>query len=202
MSVKPPIEFYFDFASPYAYLASLQIDAVAARHGRAVNWRPILLGVVFKITGATANAIQPLRGNYLRHDVVRCARDLCVPLTMPSVLPLNSVAASRAYYWAEGRDRALARALAGALFLGHWGEGQDLGPSEAVAEVAARVGIDRAELLAGLAEPAVKERLRRETDDAIARGVFGAPFMIVDGEPFWGADRLDQLERWLATGGW
>jgi 2-hydroxychromene-2-carboxylate isomerase len=199
---KAPIDFYFDFASPYGYLGSLRIDGVAARHGRTVTWRPILLGAVFKLTGMKPNMHQPLRGEYLRHDTARCARELGVPYSFPEVMPLNPVTASRAVYWLDSQDAGLARALAVAIYHAHWGEGQDLESPEAVAAVAAPLGIDRAALLDGVQQPAVKNRLREETDTAIARGVFGAPFFFVDGEPFWGADRVDQVERWLATGGW
>jgi 2-hydroxychromene-2-carboxylate isomerase len=167
-----------------------------------VAWRPILLGVVFKLTGMKANMHQPLRGDYLRHDTARCARELRVPYTFPKVMPLNPVAASRAVYWLESRDVGRARALAAAIYHAHWGEGRDLESPEAVAEVAASLGLDRAAVLDGIQQPEVKDRLRRETDTAIARGVFGAPFFFVDGEPFWGADRIAQIDHWLATGGW
>ena len=191
------VDFYFDFASPYGYLGSLHIDALAARYGRTVNWRPILLGAVFKVTGMSAMMHQPLRGAYLRRDVVRFARLLGVPLCFPEVMPVNGIAASRAFYWLDARDPAQARALAGAAYHAHWGEGRDIGAPEVVAEIGAGLGIDPASLLAGIQEPAVKARLRQETDGAIARGVFGAPFFFVGDEPFWGADRLDHLERWL-----
>lgn len=197
-----PIEFYFDFGSPYAYLASAQIDALAARRGRAVTWRPILLGVVFKVTGMKANLHQPLRGDYLRRDAARCARQLNIPYTLPKSAPLHSVAAARAFYWAAAQDPALACTLAHALFRAHWAEGRDLAPAEAVAAVGPGVGINEARLLAGINEPAVKDRLRQETETAITKGVFGSPFFLVDGEPFWGADRLPMLEDWLARGGW
>jgi 2-hydroxychromene-2-carboxylate isomerase len=193
-----PVEFYFDFASPYGYLASTRIDEIAARHGRTVAWRPILLGAVFKITGMQANVMQPLRGDYLRHDAVRFARLLGVPLTVPEVMPLNAVVASRAFYWRRRDDPAGAHALAKALYHAHWAEGRDLTTADQVAEVAAGLALDRAAVLAGVQDPAVKEILRIETDGAICRGVFGAPFILVDGEPFWGADRLDQVDRWLA----
>lgn len=202
MTGPAPLEFFFDFASPYGYLASRRIDDLAARHGRTVLWRPILLGAVFQVTGMKPNMHQPLRGDYLRRDVVRFARLLGEPLTFPAVMPMNALAASRAFYWLDDSDPAAARALARAVYDGHWGQGRDFGDAEAVAGLAAGLGIERAALLEGIGRPGVKERLRRETDGAIARGVFGAPFIFVDGEPFWGADRLDQIERWLATGGW
>jgi 2-hydroxychromene-2-carboxylate isomerase len=197
-----PIDFYFEFASPYGYLASLRIDAIAAAHGREVTWRPIMLGAALKLTGSQPNVNAPLKGDYLRRDVPRFARLLDAPLVFPPVLPMNSLAASRAYWWLFEQDEDLAKGLAQALYHAHWGEGRDLSAPEAVAEVAAALGIDRAELLAAVQDPAVKARLKEETDRSIARGVFGSPFVFVDDEPFWGADRLDQVERWLATGGW
>ena len=202
MTSPAPIEFFFDFASPYGYLASLRIDALAAAHGRGVIWRPIMLGAVFKVTGMKPVLHQPLRAEYLRHDVVRFARLLGVPLTFPEVMPMNALAASRAVYWLDDQDPTAARALAAAIYRKHWGEGRDLESPVAVAMVAAGLGHDRDAVLNGIARPESKDRLRRETDAAIARGVFGAPFFVVDGEPFWGADRLDQLDRWLVSGGW
>jgi 2-hydroxychromene-2-carboxylate isomerase len=197
-----PIDFYFEFASPYGYLASTQIDALAARHGRTVAWHPIMLGAAFKETGARPLMQTPLKGPYLRHDVPRFARLLGVPLTLPPVMPMNSLAASRACLWLEENDRELAKRLAQALFHAHWGEGHDLGQPEAVADVADLLGIERAELLVAVADQRIKDRLKAQTQAAIERGVFGSPSIVVDGEPFWGADRLAQVEAWLARGGW
>jgi 2-hydroxychromene-2-carboxylate isomerase len=197
-----PIDFYFEFASPYGYLASLRIDAIAAAHGREVIWRPIMLGAALKLTGSQPNVRAPLKGDYLRRDVPRFARLLDAPLTFPPVLPMNSLAASRAYWWLFEQDEDLAKGLAQAIYHAHWGEGHDLSAPEAVADVAETLGIDREELLAAVQDPRIKARLKEETDRSIARGVFGSPFVFVDDEPFWGADRLDQVERWLATGGW
>lgn len=197
-----PIDFYFDFASPYGYFASLRIDELAARHGRSVAWRPILLGAVFKVTGMKPNMQQPLRGDYLQHDVTRIARLMGCPFTFPAAMPVNPVAASRAYWWRAGQDPESAKALARALYHAHWGEGRDIGNPEAVLDVAGAVGLDPAAVAAGLQEQGVKDRLREETERAIQRGVFGSPFVLVGDEPFWGWDRLDMIDRWLATGGW
>lgn len=196
-----PVQFYFDFASPYGYLAAARIDGIAARHGRAVSWRPILLGAVFKITGMQSTVSQPLRGEYLRQDAPRFARLFGLPLILPDSMPISGVVPARAYWWLEGRDGAKARLLARALMDAHWGEGRDVSDVGVVAEVAAGLGLDRGELEAGLKDDAVKLRLRREVESAVERGVFGSPFFIVDDQRFWGADRLDQVERWLA-GGW
>ena len=197
-----PIDFYFEFASPYGYLASTQIDALGARHGRAVAWHPIMLGAAFKATGAKPLTQTPLKGPYLLHDAPRFARLLGVPFTAPPIMPANSLAASRACVWLEADDPALARRLAQAVLQAHWGEGQDIGAPEQVAAIAAPLGIGREALLAAVADPAIKERLKQSTAAAIERGVFGSPFVFVDGEPFWGADRLPQVDAWLARGGW
>jgi 2-hydroxychromene-2-carboxylate isomerase len=197
-----PIDFYFELASPYGYLASLRIDAIAARHGRAVRWLPIMLGAALKRMGTLPNVTVPMKGDYLRHDVARTARLQGAPLRLPPVMPMNSLAASRAHWWLADDDPALARKLAQAVFHAHWGEGRDMSMPEQVAEVAGPLGIAAAELLAAVADPAIKERLRAETERSLDRGVFGSPFVIVDGEPFWGNDRLAEVERWLATGGW
>jgi 2-hydroxychromene-2-carboxylate isomerase len=197
-----PIHFYFEFASPYGYLASTRIDALAERHGRTVAWHPIMLGAAFKQTGARPLTQTPLKGPYLLHDVPRFARYLGVPLTLPPVMPMNSLAASRACVWLDEDDPALARRLAKTLLHVHWGEGRDLGAPEAVAEVAAGLGIARDALLAAVADKRIKDRLRDQTQAAIERGVFGSPFIFVDGEPFWGADRLPQVEAWVEKDGW
>jgi 2-hydroxychromene-2-carboxylate isomerase len=193
-----PIDFYFDFSSPYGYLASTEIDALAARHGRSVTWRPFVLGAAFKLTGQRALTEQPLRGDYARRDFARSARLLGVPFKLPDPFPFFALAASRACYWLE--EPSQAKALAKAVYHTAFGEGRDITPVPVVAEIARGLGIQGLEQ--GLEQPATKAGLRDATDQALARGVFGSPFFIVDGEPFWGHDRLDQLDRWLATGGW
>jgi 2-hydroxychromene-2-carboxylate isomerase len=197
-----PIDFYFDFSSPYGYLASTRIDGIAEKHGRAVRWRPFLLGAVFKTTGQRPLTEQPMRGDYHRRDFARSARLFGVPFRLPDPFPFAAVAPSRAFYWLADRDPAKAKAFARAVFQAAFGEGRAVTSADRVAGLAEPLGIERADLLAALDDPAVKERLRVETDAAIARGAFGSPFIVVDGEPFWGSDRLDQVDRWLATGGW
>lgn len=197
-----PIDFYFDFSSPYGYFASTQIEALAAKHGREVVWRPILLGAVFKVTGQQPLPTIPLKGSYAKHDLARCARLLKIPFKFPSKFPIAGQAPSRAYYWFADRDRPGAVRLAQTLYHAYFAEDRDISSPEVTANVAAKLGLDRAQVLAALGDPAVKERLKSEVDAAIERGVFGSPYIVIDGEPFWGADRLDQVENWLATGGW
>jgi len=202
MTDRTPIDFYFDFASPYGYIASTRIDELAARHGRRVAWRPILLGVVFKTTGMGPLPSIPMKGAYSLRDFARSARLYGVPFAMPKAFPFNAVVPSRAFYWLQARDPDLARRFAQAAYRAAFPEQTDITTPDACAAIAANLGVKREETLAALNDQAVKDRLRAEVDQAIARGVFGSPFIVVDGEPFWGADRLDHVERWLKTGGW
>jgi 2-hydroxychromene-2-carboxylate isomerase len=197
-----PIDFYFDFSSPYGYFASYRVDEMAARHGRTVNWRPILLGAIFKITGQQPLPTIPLKGSYAKHDLARSARLFGVPFKLPAKFPIAGQAPSRAYYWIADRDAALARATAQALYRAYFADDRDISNPEVTVNVAAKLGTSRDELLQAINDAAVKERLRNEVDAAIERGVFGSPYLVIDGEPFWGADRLEQAEKWLATGGW
>ena len=192
-----PIDFYFDFSSPYGYFASARIDELAAKYGRAVTWRPILLGAVFKITGGQPLPTIPLKGSYAAHDLARCARLYKVPFKLPSRFPISSIPPSRAFYWLGDKDPAAARTLAQALFHAYFAEDRDISNPEVTGNVAAKLGVDKGEITQALNDIAVKERLKTEVDAAIERGVFGSPYIIIDGEPFWGSDRLDQVEKWL-----
>jgi 2-hydroxychromene-2-carboxylate isomerase len=197
-----PIDFYFDFSSPYGYLASERIDQLAGRHGRTVSWRPFLLGAVFKEIGTAPLLDYPLKGDYARRDMLRTARDLGVALSLPKDFPTASIAACRAYYWLAERKPGLAKTFARAIYRRYFVDNRPIEPAAAVIEVAAALGVSDRELTGALQSQEVKDRLKREVDAALARGVFGSPYIIVDGEPFWGSDRLDQVERWLKTGGW
>jgi len=197
-----PIDFYFDFSSPYGYLASTRIDDLAQKHGRKVVWRPILLGAVFKVSGGQPLPSIPMKGEYGLHDFQRFARFLSVPFVMPPKFPFAAIPASRAVYWLAGTDQAQANALAKALFAAAFAEGRDISGTEAVVDAAATLGIDAGTVTAAVQSAEVKEALRVAVDAAIQRKVFGSPMVVVDGEMFWGADRLTQVDRWLATGGW
>ena len=200
--MKNPIDFYFDFSSPYGYFAAARIDEIAARHGRSVSWRPVLLGAVFKINGQQPLLAIPLKGAYAKHDLARSARLLGLPFTVPTRFPIAGTTPSRAFYIVSDHDPALAKQLAIALYRAYFSEDRDISKAEVTLDVASALGIDSAQLASSLNDNEAKDRLRREVDAAIARGVFGSPYFIIDGEPFWGSDRLDQVEKWLATGGW
>ncbi len=197
-----PILFYFDFSSPYGYVAAQQIAPIVARHRRDVLWRPILLGAIFKSTGGRPLKELGLKWDYAQHELARTARRHNFPFVVPQTFPFAAVAASRAFYWLEATDPARAAPFARAVFRGAFAEGRDMSLPIAVAAAAATVGIDDAALMGALDDQLWKDRLRAETDGALAKGVFGSPYFIVDGEPFWGAEHLSEIDAWLASGGW
>lgn len=196
------LEFYFDFSSPYGYFASHRVDAVAEAGGRRAQWRPIMLGAVTKRTGARPLIEVPLKGDYSRHDWERLGRLFGVPWVLPDPFPIATLAAARAFYWLDDEDPDLAKDFAKAAFHAYFGEGRDISPAAVVADVGEPLGIDREALLTAVAAPEWKQRLIDEGERAIERGVCGSPFFIVDGEGFWGCDRLLMVETWMTEGDW
>ncbi len=197
-----PIDFYFDFSSPYGYFAAMRIDELAARHGRKVRWCPYLMGAAMKLTGAQPLVARDLVRDYAARDLPRTARFHGIEFNMPSPFPVATVAAGRAFWWLHDEDPQRARALAKALLRAYFVDGRNIGEPVVVLDVAAENGVDRAALEAALEDDAVKARFKAVTDAAIEAGAFGSPYVVVDGEPFWGNDRLDQVDEWLARGGW
>jgi len=198
--MSAPIEFYFDFSSPYSYLASEQIEPLGARYGRVVDYRPVLLGATFKVSGLQPLVDVPLKGEYSKRDFDRSARFAAVPFVLPQPFPIATVGAARAYLWLKDSDPQRATAFLHAAFRAYFVRGRNLSENPVLMDVLRQVGVDPEPALQAIQQPAIKEQLRAQVDAAVARGVFGAPFVFVDGEPFWGHDRLPQIERWLATG--
>jgi len=196
--LKPALRFHFDFISPYGYFASLRIEAIAAQHGRAVEWHPMLLGVsVLKVMGLKPLLDTPLKGPYTERDVLRYAREHGVPMRRRPADPvMNPLACGRAMAWVNAHQPQHAAAVVHAIYNAYWGRGLDLSTPASLAPV---VGEDIAQAAASEEATAL---LRAEVDAALQAGVFGSPTVVVDGEPFWGVDKLEQAERWLARGGW
>lgn len=197
----PPIDFWFDFSSPYSYIADSWVDALAARHGRAVQRHAILLGATFQVAELKSPVSYPLKREYSLHDFARSARFHGLAYQTPPVFPIPTQNAARVFWWlhdTRGADEAARWAHAGlaAVFT----RGVPLHEPAALRQLAGEQGLDPDEAESVWSAPAWKARLKQANDDAIAAGVFGAPFFRVDGEPFWGQDRLPQMERWLATG--
>jgi 2-hydroxychromene-2-carboxylate isomerase len=198
------IDFFFDFACPFAYLASREIERVAERTGAEVAWRPILLGGLLRSIGSEAwLARQPaVRSAYLLLDRKRCAELRGAPMSPDVIHPQSTVRALRTVLAVdEGPART---ALIHELYRAYWERGERLADDAVLTRALAACGIAAERPLAAGGDPGLKEELHRRTDEAIARGVFGVPTAIVDtprGEHlFWGQDRLDQLEA--VIGGW
>ena len=198
-----PIDFYFDFISPYAYVGSTQIEALAARHGRTVEWRPVLIGItIMKVMGIKPLTETPLKQDYLRHDGARMAAIYGVPFKYHGLGSINALAALRAFLWLKARDPQLAVRFAHRIFKRLWVDNRSIEPVEAVVEEASALGVKSDELAAAVASPEAKQALFDAVDHAVARKVFGVPFFVADGEPIWGSDRLWMLDHWLAHGSW
>ncbi|MCZ4282972.1 2-hydroxychromene-2-carboxylate isomerase [Kiloniella laminariae] len=197
------IDFYFDFSSPYAYFAALEINVLGKKHDCEVRWHPILLGAVFKTTGAKPLLQMPLKGAYAQHDLERTARMKGLPFCLPASVPFVSLAASRLFYWiAEEQDVALAQSFARNVFKAGYQMGMDISAPVVISDIAVALGVSRDQVEEALTSPVVKTRLREEVTAAEEQGVFGSPFFLVEGEAFWGYDRLQMLDDWLSRGGW
>lgn len=199
--MKSPVQFYFDFSSPYGYLAAMQIDELAEKYQRQVEWHPILLGVVFKITDCLPLTKVPLKGKYSEHDFARTARFHSIPFTMPSVFPISTQHAARAMLWvANTKGRASSVEFAKLIYRAYFVDQINISEAEQVIRLGRQFGLDGVELEQAIATPEIKDRLKTEIDEAIKQGVFGSPYVIIDGEPFWGFDRFDQIEATLKNG--
>lgn len=190
------LEFFYDFVSPYSYLASTRVEALARRTGAALRWRPFLLGGVLKATGNTAPAEIPAKYRYVKVDVGRWGQRLGVPIALPPTHPFPTVLAMRCALAAEARGALVP--FTHAAFRAAWVDGRDLTSPEVLAAVAASVGLDGAALVA--AAPEQRAALVAQTDEAVRRGAFGAPTFFVGEEMFVGNDRLDFVEEALRAG--
>ena len=198
------VDFFYDFSCPYAYLAHTQIEALCARAGAELVWRPMLLGGVFRAVGTVQVPFAAMTASKARHnacDMMRWADHFNVPLTLPPTHPNRTVLALRATL-AAGAE--IARASK-ALFAAYWVHGRDVAQPDVVREALDRAGLAGDALVARAEDPEIKAALRVRTEEAVAHGVFGAPAFVVTapgvaGDLFWGQDRLDFVEKSL--GGW
>jgi len=191
------LEFFYDFVSPYSYLASTRVEAEVARVGGTVRFRPFLLGGVFNATGNKAPIENPAKALHLATDLTRWARRLGVPFAWPARFPLLTVLPLRAAFAAEKVGKLVP--YTHAVFRAYWVDGLDVSDAAVVAEVATRAGLDGAALVAEA--PAHKEALKAQTQEAVDRGSFGAPTFFVGREMFIGNDRLEFAIEALADAG-
>ena len=196
-----PITFFFDFSSPYAYLASTQIEAIAARHLRDIEWVPVLLGPVFEKTGARPLIDQPLKGDYARIDIPRSARYYGVPYHDPDPFPIATHQAARVLIGLQQEDSAHAVSWLHACFSAYFVHNRNIAELPVLDAIAGEIGLPAGTVARCTADPAIKARLKANVERAIAAGMCGAPFFVIDEQPFWGVDRLPQIEAWLTRGG-
>jgi len=185
------VEFFYDIGSPYSYMAATQIEAIAADCKATLVWRPILLGGVFKAVGNSPPATLPARGMYMFRDLQRWSAYYGVPWTLPSVFPTNSLLAMRAL---TSLPKEALPAASLALFRAYWVDGRDPAKPEVVTEAIGAGPVARAQ------DQDVKDALKAATDEAVARGAFGVPTFFVNGEMYFGNDRLPFVEQALRKG--
>jgi 2-hydroxychromene-2-carboxylate isomerase len=191
------LEFFFDYASPYSYLACQQVEAVVKRTGAELRWRPLLLGAVFKATGNVPPIGTANKATWMGKDLMDWTRYLGLPpFRLPDTFPVNSLKANRLGLVAaeHGRIAPFSHLTFRAVFA----DGRDISDPGVLAELARAVGLDPEQALAKAETQEIKDALRRNTDEAIARGAFGAPTFFVGEEMFFGNDRLMFVERTLS----
>lgn len=186
------IEFFFDCSSPWTYLAFHNIQPLAKELGEEIVWRPILVGGIFNTVNPSVYAQRekpvPLKARYMKKDLQDWARSAGLAIKMPpTVFPVNSVKAMRGCIWL-GQDMV---PFATAVFEAYWGGDQDISQDAVLAEICGKVGIDAPKFFAGLSEQTIKDQLKANTEEVVARGGFGSPTIFVDKtDMYFGNDRL------------
>ncbi|HYA76189.1 MAG TPA: 2-hydroxychromene-2-carboxylate isomerase [Burkholderiaceae bacterium] len=191
------VEFFFDFGSPASYLAHTQLPAIAAEWGARVAWRPMLLGGVFKATGNSSPVAVAAKARWMKEDLVRWARRYGVAFALNPHFPINTLALMRGAVGMQLREPDSFARYVDAIFRAMWASPRNLGDEQVLRATLAQAGFDPDAFAALVAEPEVKSRLIANTEEAVARGVFGAPSMFVGTELFFGQDRLEFVREAL-----
>ncbi|WP_370260596.1 2-hydroxychromene-2-carboxylate isomerase [Limnobacter sp.] len=200
MTTKQTIDFYYDLTSPYSWVAAELIEDIAAAGRRSVNYKPTLLGFVFKATGNSAPMMNPAKGKYAARDFARTARFHGLKINWPKQFPINATVGSRAILKLKSTQPEKVGEFTRALFRAYFVDQQDITTEEGVKAVADALGLDGAALAAANSDEAIKEQMKAAVQESVDVGMFGAPYFVVDGEAFWGQDRMDQLRRWVVEG--
>jgi 2-hydroxychromene-2-carboxylate isomerase len=187
------VDFFFDLSSPYSYLASTQLPLLCRRLGAELVYRPMVLHAVFQASGNVMPARVPHKGRWMGQDLERWAKHYDVPFRFSSHFPVNAIKAMRLILV----DDAKAQAVTDAAFVAMWAEDRNLADADVLRAIATTGGLEAERALVAIEEQAIKDRLRANTDEAIARGAFGAPAIFVGDELFWGNDRLHFVEAAL-----
>jgi len=203
-SPKPPVDFWFDFISPFGYLASLRIDEIAGRHGREVWWHPVLIGVtVLKVMGLKPLMETPLKRDYAAREFDRYCRRHGVSVARAiDAPPMNPLPVARTFASLLHHAPDQAKRFARAALHDYWAVAVDLDTIAAIDQCGIGAGVPAEAMARATLDSQAASLLRAEVEAAIARGVFGSPYVIVDDEPFFGVDKLELIDEWLACGGW
>ena len=191
------LQFWYELASNYSYLSAMRIEGLARAAGVEIDWRPFLLGPIFKAQGWTTSpfSIYPAKGRYMLRDMQRTADLRGLPFMMPASFPAASLMAARIATY--GLSQGWGEAFSKAVFNAEFGRGEDISDLRVLADLLRDLGIDPPAAMAAAGDIAVKQQLKAATDLAIKLGIFGAPsFVTGDGELFWGDDRLEQALAW------
>ena len=191
------VEFYFDVGSPAAYLAWTQLPKLAQEVQAEIVYRPFLLGAVFQATGNRSPTEIPAKGQYLLDDLARHARRYGVEFRHNPYFPINTLTLMRGALGLLMRDPGRMPAYVDAVYRAIWVDAKNMNDHATVAEVLQRAGFQPEQLLALASDQAVKDQLKVQTQDAVSRGVFGAPTFFVNNQMFWGQDRLDFVKEQL-----
>ncbi|MEJ5989974.1 2-hydroxychromene-2-carboxylate isomerase [Ramlibacter sp. PS3R-8] len=191
------VEFYFDVGSPAAYLAWTQLPRIAQEMHAEIEYRPFLLGGVFQATGNRSPTEVPAKGQYMQDDLARFARRYGVEFRHNPHFPINTLTLMRGAIGLQMREPARMQAYVDAVYRAIWVEAKNMNDPATVAEVLQKAGFDVDKLLALASDPSVKDQLKVQTQDAVSRGVFGAPTFFVNNQMFWGQDRLDFIKEAL-----
>ena len=194
----PQLDFFFDLSSPYSYLAATQLPALAERTGATIRWRPMMLFAVFGATGNKMPAETPAKAQWMLGDLHRWSAHYGVPFRFATRFPINAMSAMRLVLVGERHGRA--EVVAREAFRRIWVEDRDVTQPDELADIATAAGLPP-DAASAITEPAIKDALKANTDEAIRRGVFGAPAMFVGDALFWGNDRLPFVEEALRVAG-
>ncbi len=192
------IEFFFDCSSPWTYLAFHNMQPLAAELDEPISWRPVLVGGIFNSVNPSVYAMRdtpvPAKMAYMLKDLQDWARQAGLKIVMPPrVFPVNSVKAMRGCIWLEPRGQLIP--FASAVFEAYWAREEDISQDDALLAICRQLGIDGAEFLAGIAQPAIKQQLKANTEEVIRRGAFGSPTIYLGDDMYFGNDRLGLVKE-------
>jgi len=193
---KPKIQFWYEFASTYSYLAAMRIEPLAAAAGVAVEWKPFLLGPIFHAQGWDTSPfnLYPAKGRYMARDLERLAAERGLAFALPEPFPQNSLLAARLAL--VGAEEGWIAPFTRAVFTAEFADGAQIADRGVLASLLEGLRLDASQLLPRIDQPQIKERLKQQTAEAQQLGIFGAPSFVSGGELFWGDDRLEQALAW------